>query len=432
MRRMLVALASLSLVACAAGPPESDSDLRQTEGALGAAQEADGPALQRAGDPAAAVAQSTAVDQALVSAGPTCDTMCLAKQWVGEERYAEAREALGKRLEGDPSDVAAALALTSVDLLDEEYAAAYDRSHAWSEVRPEDVRWLEKRAAASLMSHDVATAVEDYHALIHTLQRSAPDAKVCGVLMSGCRTVAASEARAWMNLATAHYNQGNLDEAEGIVDDLAAAKDLEGRLDPAYSAFIRALVAAKRGDDAKAMDHYRSILARYPNHSGTLNNVGGIYYRAGDLATARTYFERAYENAGTYRRGAAIAWSNVAEVDMLQGDYAAAEEKLLETIATSKQFAAGHFNLGILYDLMGKRDLSDRHLALGLRYDVQGVTRWNTSYFTPEWQTHFEALLADQTGKSRKAASLWSKLRQSRIEALRATADRHLESGCGH
>lgn len=423
----IVALASgFGLSGCVMGAPDRGEEpgLATQESAL----EVD--PTQRAA-PAAAELEArnieapTAVQVALAEAGPECDGMCAVREWVSDERYAEAREALESMLDEAPADVPTVVALATVDIRDEEFEDAYALTDNALRSAPENVQLMEQRARASLLAHDVETATEDYGQLIDTLQQLGGNAEVCDALTQHCMTPVTKEAHAWVGLATAEYNRGNLDEAHRIATEVLADA-YRKNIDRAYSDFLLALVAAKRGDESGAMTHYEAVLSRFPNEASTLNNIGGIHYRAGDLEQARTFHEAAFESAGKHRRTAAIAWTNVGEIDMLQGDLAGAEDKLLEALEISKRFAAGHFNLAILYDISGKTAAAQREMKRGLALDEQGVTRWNMSWFNPSWDAHFKALVADAEGRTQAAKTLWARVANAKEKVLQQTAERHL------
>ncbi len=342
----------------------------------------------------------------------TCDLFCSVNNWMDEERYAEAREVLQHELQTVPDDIETVLMLTKVEVADEEYEAAY--TLADDTLRGQtDTRLMEQRARASLLNDDVFTAEQDYVELIDELQK--PEAPVT-----------TQEAHAWVGLATARYNQGEIEAAELIAKDLLRDSAFADRLDPAYGHFVLALAASKKGQDETALEHYGEILDRYPREPSSLNNVGCVHYRMGDLDKAREYHLAAFEAAGKNRRLAAIAWSNVAEIDMLRGDYKDAEDKLTETLGISKRFAAGHFNLAVLYDLQARPIESARHMKTALEIDMNGVTRWNTSWFTPEWKTHFAALVAESENRTDDAKALWTRLKSADEKVLVRTAARHL------
>lgn len=393
------------------------------EGAVGAGEAAESLTVAQLESELNSLPAETEVSRAVAAAGPTCDAVCNAKSWIGEERYAEAREALVRHLATAPSDADAALLLTSADIADEEFGRAHQLASAWLEEN-HDVRMIEQRARASLLGEDVETAVEDLRELISELKDQEPDASICDALTGACATPVRVEAHAWVGLATAEYNRQNLEVAEQLADTVIDPKAEAGHLDPAHGQFLRALIASQRGDDAAAETLYRDILARFPNEPGSLINIGGIHFRSGDLAAARRFQMAGFEAAGTDRRSAAIAWSNVAEIDMLEGKVEDAEAKYLEALETSKGFAGAHFGLAVLYDLAGRTDEAKRQMVLGLKLDDQGVTRWNTSWYTPEHQQHFELLVAVAQGDTDTAAQLARALSQASDAGIATAASR--------
>lgn len=343
---------------------------------------------------------------------------------VSQERYPEARELLQAQVEAQPQDVTTTLVLAGVDLLDESYRSAYDLSDAALAVAPGDVRLMQTRALASLLDLDVATALEDYKELVSAMKRlaEAEGATVCQPISQCCATAPEALADALIGLATAHYNLGDLDAATDLADTVFGMRGIN----PVGAHFVMALVQSKRGDDAAALASYQTILQTHPGNPLVLNNVGGIAYRAKDLDGAERLFVATVENAGVDRRTAAIAWSNLGDVALLRGDYKAAEDKLLEATSISPGFPGAWFNLAVVYDLLGDDVRSKAHLVEGLNRDEQGVSRYNSSHFSPEWEAHFEGLLAEHDGRVGDAVNHWQAVAAGNVPALHATAARHL------
>jgi tetratricopeptide (TPR) repeat protein len=426
-RSSLAVMTVVGVVACGEASPPAESAVGKIASELSALP-AETPVTQAL----AASAQAGGDAMSAQSAGsvgragaPVCDAVCNAKSWIGEQRYAEAREALERHLVQRPADVDAAIMLTATDIADEEYASAYERASAFLDEQ-HDVRLAEKKALAGLLADDVATAAIDYKDLISDLRDEPEGSSVCDPISGACQTPVEREGLAWVGLATAEYNGRNLDEAEKIATQILGKGRLEGTIDVAYGQFISALVSSQRGDHDAALENYQAILARFPNEPGTLNNVGGIYYRRGDLATARRYHMASYEASGDNHRSAAIAWSNVGELDMLEGKFEAAEDKLLEATAISKGFAGAYFNLAVLYDLLGRHDESLRNMRLALSLDEQGVTRWNTTWLTPEWEQEVAALIALAEGRTADAQVLFDGLKNASEPKLAKAAAAHL------
>lgn len=416
----LSGLISTALVGCEHGvddqsPDEALSeataaggeDLAQVTGAAVVADE-DAPATQR---------------EAILETMSIWDDV---RPLIRNERFAEARTLLEARLAEDPEDIETTLLLTAVDLLDEKYESAYDLAHAWLEFAPTEVRLMERRALAALLSHDVDAAVTDYEELLDTLDTLEADRTACSALSGACETVVAQQMSAQAGLAAAHFGAGDLDQATVVANEAMALARQNVELDPSEAEFAKALTEANQGnlDNAKAL--YQSILDRHPTNPATLNNLGGVYYREGDLDSALPLFVKSYENAELDRRSRAIAWNNVAEVAILQGKYEEAEDMLLEATEISPRYAVSYLQLGILYDLTNQPRLSRGSLKLGIKLDENGVSRRTAAFFSPEWEDHFQALVAELEGDEDTAAELWLDISEGTVEALHATANRHL------
>jgi tetratricopeptide (TPR) repeat protein len=424
------AAVALLVSGCAMDAPEGDGDLGSVQHGLNAPEQEHVASLDPAllETPIEAQATRTAAAQELEANAETCDAACMVRHWFSEERYAEAREVLADRLTDAPTDEESALLLASVEIADEEYTSAYGVTDDSLRHAPQSIRLLEKRAMASLLGQDVETAIVDFEALIDQLQTFEGENRqsICDALNGRCTAPLAREALAWMGLATALYNRGDLDRAQSIAFEMLESEAFRDSFNPAYAWFVLGLTHSRRGDDASALTFYEKVLSRHPNEPASLINIGGIHYRAGDLDKSLDYTMAALDHAGRSRRSAAIAWSNAGEIDLLRGDYKAAEDKLFESIAVSKRFAAGHFNLAVLRDLQGRHAEAARHMATGRRFDQYGVTLWNTSFFSADWEAHFQALTAESKGQARAATTLWEQLEGSSVDVIAASARRHL------
>lgn len=65
------------------------------------------------------------------------------------------------------------------------------------------------------------------------------------------------------------------------------------------------------------------------------------------------YFEKFYENVGSWCCIVVIVWVNIVEFDMFLGDYKEFEFKFFEVLVMFKSWVGGHFGLGVFYDVMG-------------------------------------------------------------------------------
>lgn len=349
-----------------------------------------------------------------------------------QERYEEAREVLISVQSNTPDDPAVVLILSGLELLAENYSEAYGVADAFLSEYPEHYQVLKRRATASLLGHDIETALVDFQALVAQAERKVRSraADVCDPLSACCQSIETELAEAKTGLATVQYNFGDLDNAERLASDVVDNTHDRGVASAAK--FVLALSASKRGQDDAALSHYQQILSVFPGNPAVLNNIGGVYYRMKDLVRARGYFVNAYENAGPDRRGAAIAWSNVGEVDLLEGKFEDAEDKLLEAVAISPNFAGSYFTLAALYDVLGRADDAQTYLKRGLELDEQGVVRWNSSYYDEAWEDQLLAMIAEHQGNLQDSLVLWRSVLNSDVAVLKATANRHVAKLTGY
>ncbi|NUN16179.1 MAG: tetratricopeptide repeat protein [Myxococcales bacterium] len=367
-----------------------------------------------------------------ISPTSTPDWFHQVRTLIREERYDEARDLLTSAQSKTPNDPTIVLILSGVELLAENYSDAYQIADTFLSEHPQDYPVLKRRAMASLMGHDIETAVVDFQALVVSAERHLTNrtADVCDPLSACCQSMETELAEAKTGLATARYNLGDLDAAERLASDVLNTADDRGVAGAAK--FVLALSASKRGKDDTAFSLYQDVLNDYPENPAVLNNIGGVYYRMKDLVRARSFFMKAYETAGVDRRGAAIAWSNVGEVDLLEGKFRDAEDKLLEAIAISPTFAGSYFTLAALYDVLGRVEEAQIHLKRGLELDEQGVVRWNSSYFSEAWEDQLLAMIAEQQGNLQDSLVLWQSVLKSDVDVLKASAHRHIARLTGY
>lgn len=347
------------------------------------------------------------------------------RELVMAERHDEAREVLESRLQEAPEDTRAALMLSAVDILDEEYEAAYDLAQTWLGIAPNQPLLIERSAVAAFFAQDLDAARTEFEALADALGGSERSAELCDPMPGLCAKTATWRNYALAGLATTQFQQGEVEQAEALANTQIQIGMANPTLDVTPHQFVLAMSAARRGDLDRAQELYEAILEVDPSSNAVLNNLGTIHYDRHDLDTARSYYLQAYEHSGIDRRGAAIAWLNVAEVDMLRGDLQASEDKLLEALATSERYPGTYLSLAVLYDVLGQPRKSMEYLKTGLEMDVNAVTRSNMGFYTPDWRTHFEALVAQATGDTSTAAAKWLELVDSDVELLAASAKRH-------
>ena len=267
MHRDLSVLWSLALgllASCASDVPGSESEGFETsEVALTETLQGDGPT---------GVDEPSAAHEVLIASVTTdCDELCVVRQWIDLERYEEVYDVLSGTLEAAPKNVERALLLIEAVMRDELFERALELT---DQLVPlvSDIRVLEKRAVASLLSHDVETAAHDFTETIQALQALPPGAQgsICEALTGRCTSPLQREAFAWLGLANAEFNRRNLARATQILDDLSHAREFAGTFEPAVVQFMRALIASKQGDDTAARLYYEATLSDPATRQNTI------------------------------------------------------------------------------------------------------------------------------------------------------------------
>jgi Tfp pilus assembly protein PilF len=146
--------------------------------------------------------------------------------------------------------------------------------------------------------------------------------------------------------AQAHYTMGSILLARGDLD--AAEKEYLVALEAHWSiAGADALndlgiIAARRGDYAKAASYFRRAVAYQPDYSKGYNNLGNLALEAGDAAAARRY----YEQALTVDPADARAYYFYGKLLQLEGDAEGAAAKFERAVYYQPNFTAAWFELG--------------------------------------------------------------------------------------
>jgi Tfp pilus assembly protein PilF len=174
--------------------------------------------------------------------------------------------------------------------------------------------------------------------------------------------------------------------------------------------FMLGLIAERMGELDESMREYSTVLSMNPNDPATHNNLGGVYYMREDFDTARAETETALR-LGTNADGIAIALTNLAEFDWLQGDFESAEKKLDQALETAPEEAPSYFALATLYDVLHRDDAAMAMEKNAIALDAHHTTWRATSWVWPELQQHSEALAAEARGDVKEAVTHWTALR---------------------
>ena len=153
--------------------------------------------------------------------------------------------------------------------------------------------------------------------------------------------------------AQGHYTMGTVYLADGDLD--AAEREYEAALEADWEiAGVNTLndlgiIAARRGDMAKAEHYFRLSVKVEPNYSRGWNNIGNIRAQAGDVEGARKYYERAI----AVDPEDACAYYFYGKLLLKEGDAAGAAEKFERAVHYQPNFTEAWLELGNIYRRRG-------------------------------------------------------------------------------
>ena len=140
-----------------------------------------------------------------------------------------------------------------------------------------------------------------------------------------------------------------------------------GKLFAADAHFSAASVYEGCGLHKEAESEYKAALQANPNHARSLNNIGEGYYKKGDRATARTWFEKAIAADPTH---ASSAYNNLGLLIYLEAKekgqpalYKEAVSKLRRGLAIDSDSMPAYALLALIYYTTAESDKSKLQLA---------------------------------------------------------------------
>ncbi|HZP11443.1 MAG TPA: tetratricopeptide repeat protein [Nevskiaceae bacterium] len=127
-----------------------------------------------------------------------------------------------------------------------------------------------------------------------------------------------------------------------------AASDAERA---ALPRFAEALTLMKNQQSDAALKAFLVLARDYPQFSGPPTNLGILYAKRKDTASAIASLRKAV----AINPRNAIAWSWLGALQRNAGDFEHARESYLNAIAARPDYAPAHYNLAVLYDVCLKR-----------------------------------------------------------------------------
>lgn len=181
---------------------------------------------------------------------------------------------------------------------------------------------------------------------------------------------AASDARAlhpcWLAPASLlALDAGDFPRARALSDGALAADRMQ-----AEALVARACVAVAERDAHLAATLLADALVLGPEDGRTWSALGMARLQAGDIAGARTAFERATRSMPAHIG----TWHGLGWACVLLQDREAALAAFERALALNRNFAESHGALGLVLSLTGRADEAEAHIALADRLDRQNVT----------------------------------------------------------
>ena len=124
----------------------------------------------------------------------------------------------------------------------------------------------------------------------------------------------------------------------------------------------------------EAEELYRLVLAKFPDHVQSMNNLGYLHYQFGDIDEAIALYRRAMHTKRDYY----IAYYNLGEALLAKGEMQEAEQLFLKTLAMKSNVARSLFSLARMrsYTTIDNEEVRQIHAIL----DTQGAAAEDKQY----------------------------------------------------
>lgn len=187
--------------------------------------------------------------------------------------------------------------------------------------------------------------------------------------------------RAEIEKALALIEKGDTEAAEKIFTEIKVGKINEG-----HQSFKEAAAAARHigallfsHDTQKALSAYREATELDPDHPDGWNNLGQLFYRIGDLASAEDSLQRvlALGNQVEDRTLIALATANLGNIAFGKGDFDAAEGfyrnalEIQEALGIRPSMATQYGNLGNIALVRSELDSAEEFFNKSLAIHIE-------------------------------------------------------------
>ncbi len=205
--------------------------------------------------------------EAAAASQPTARLLSLrAEAHLGLKHAEAAKESFTQALENDSESVESHLGLARMSMAYGQLVEAKQHIGRALEIAPDDVRALILKGTLDMTNNESAAAE---------------------IAFSKALEGRKNEFNAMLGLARAQLAQGKHDAA---LDSLAALDKVYPN-NP-MSRYLRGYITLEKGDQETAKDLLRQVIADVPEHPQSLLLLGNIYYREGKLQQAEEYIKR--------------------------------------------------------------------------------------------------------------------------------------------
>jgi len=168
--------------------------------------------------------------------------------------------------------------------------------------------------------------------------------------------------------AAAQGSYGLALEANGLLPEAARAFARAAALAPAEPAwrYHEAVLRLACGETAAARGALEELARAHPDEPWIRQRLGDLLLGLGEFETARPHFVRVVELAARAGEGGSEGYTGLGACELALGRPSEALKALERAIALDPSYRSAHYQLGLAYRELGRREEAERALARGL------------------------------------------------------------------
>ncbi len=169
--------------------------------------------------------------------------------------------------------------------------------------------------------------------------------------------------------AEAHSVLGQVYEANSFWPEAAECYSRALQLDPAsyLARYHRAIPLRKMDEHEQAATELRDVTLAHPEFAPALHRLGDYLLDVGELDEAVSLFQR----ASNLKPQSSVALTGLGDALFRQGKVSLALPHLEKAVQLDGRNKKGHYLLGMVYRSLGRQELAQRELSLGLNAGKQ-------------------------------------------------------------